>query len=191
MRLLVVEDEAPMARLLRRNLEARDYHVAVAENGAAGLAQVAAYLAEIERGGMTKSGEPDIIRDTGPTIVWDGRYLPGLWLMDRAIGLALDCGPGWTIPDAIRLGRAVEPYNIMWIEDILTGDYVPWVNASAYREVTQATTTPVHTGEQIYLRHHFKELFEKQAVRCALILALARTGSRRAARTAIVVMTIS
>ncbi len=82
-----------------------------------------------------------------------------------AIGLALDCGPGWTIPDAIRLGRAVEPYNIMWIEDILTGDYVPWVNASAYREVTQATTTPVHTGEQIYLRHHFKELFEKQAVR--------------------------
>jgi hypothetical protein len=54
-----------------------------------------------------------------------------------AIGLALDCGPGWTIPDAIRLGRAVEPYNIMWIEDILTGDYVPWVNASAYREVTR------------------------------------------------------
>ena len=25
------------------------------------------------------------------------------------IGLALDCGPGWTVPDAIRLARALEP----------------------------------------------------------------------------------
>ena len=25
------------------------------------------------------------------------------------VGLALDCGPGWTVPDAIRLARAVEP----------------------------------------------------------------------------------
>ena len=29
-----------------------------------------------------------------------------------AIGLALDCGPGFTVPDAIRLGRALEKLNI-------------------------------------------------------------------------------
>ncbi|MGI6377008.1 MAG: mandelate racemase/muconate lactonizing enzyme family protein [Anaerolineae bacterium] len=81
------------------------------------------------------------------------------------VGLALDCGPGWMVPDAIRLARALEPLNIAWLEDMLTGDYTPYVMADTYRELTQSTMTPIHTGEQIYLRHHFKELFEKQAVR--------------------------
>ena len=81
------------------------------------------------------------------------------------IGLALDCGPGFMVPDAIRLARALEPLNIMWLEDLLTGDYVPWVHADVYREVTRATTVPIHTGEQIYLRHNFKELIETKAVR--------------------------
>jgi L-alanine-DL-glutamate epimerase-like enolase superfamily enzyme len=81
------------------------------------------------------------------------------------VGLALDCGPGWTVPDAIKLAHAVEPYNVMWLEDLLTGDYIPYVNAEQYREVTRSTTTPIHTGEQIYLRQNFKELIETQAVR--------------------------
>jgi len=80
------------------------------------------------------------------------------------VGLALDCGPGMTVPDAIRLARALEPYHIMWLEDMLTGDYTPYVMADLYRQVTESTSTPIHTGEQIYLRQHFKELFEKQAV---------------------------
>src|SRR6266542_314621 len=81
------------------------------------------------------------------------------------VGLALDCGPGWTVPDAIRLARALEPLNVMWLEDLLTGDYVPYVNPDAYREVTRATSTPIHTGEQIYLRQNFKDLIEQHAVR--------------------------
>jgi L-alanine-DL-glutamate epimerase-like enolase superfamily enzyme len=80
------------------------------------------------------------------------------------IGLALDCGPGMTVPDAIRLARALEPYNLMWMEDMITGDYVPYVNADVYREVTRATSTPIHTGEQIYLRQNFKALIEGHAV---------------------------
>ena len=80
------------------------------------------------------------------------------------VGLALDCGPGWTVPDAIRFARAVEPLNVMWLEDMITGDYVPYVNADVYREVTRATSTPIHTGEQIYLRQNFKELIESHAV---------------------------
>jgi L-alanine-DL-glutamate epimerase-like enolase superfamily enzyme len=81
------------------------------------------------------------------------------------VGLALDCGPGWTVPDAIRLARALEPLNITWLEDMLTGDYTPYVNADQYREVTRSTSTPIHTGEQIYLRQNFVDLIEKQAVR--------------------------
>ncbi|MEP7357319.1 MAG: mandelate racemase/muconate lactonizing enzyme family protein [Anaerolineales bacterium] len=81
------------------------------------------------------------------------------------IGLAIDCGPGWMVPDAIRLAKAVEPLNLMWLEDLITGDYSPHVGASVYREVTQATSTPIHTGEQIYLRQNFMELIEGHAVR--------------------------
>ena len=80
------------------------------------------------------------------------------------VGLALDCGPGFTVSDAIRLAKAVEPLNIMWLEDMLTGDYTPYVLADLYREVTRTTSTPIHTGEQIYLRQNFKDLFEKKAV---------------------------
>ena len=81
------------------------------------------------------------------------------------IGLALDCGPGWVLPDAIRFARAVEKHHLMWLEDMLTGDYVPFVNADVYRDLTQSTLTPIHTGEQIYLRQNFKDLIERQAVR--------------------------
>lgn len=81
------------------------------------------------------------------------------------IGLALDCGPGWMVPDAIRVAQALEPLNLMWLEDLITGDYTPYVLPSLYREVTQRTSIPIHTGEQIYLRQNFKDLIEQQAVR--------------------------
>ncbi|MFC0406683.1 mandelate racemase/muconate lactonizing enzyme family protein [Roseomonas elaeocarpi] len=85
-------------------------------------------------------------------------------VLGDGIGLALDCGPGMSVSDAIRLARAVEPYNLMWLEDMITGDYVPYVNADLYREVTRATSTPIHTGEQIYLRQNYKQLIESHAV---------------------------
>ena len=62
------------------------------------------------------------------------------------VGLALDCGPGFTVPDAVRLAKAVEPLNVMWLEDMITGDYTPFVQADLYREVTSKTSTPIHTG---------------------------------------------
>ena len=80
------------------------------------------------------------------------------------VGLALDCGPGWMVPDVIRMAKALEPYHIMWLEDTITGDYVPYTLADVYREVTRASTIPIHTGEQIYLRQNFKELIETHAV---------------------------
>ena len=80
------------------------------------------------------------------------------------VGLALDCGPGWMLPDAKRFAKAVEPYNIYWLEDLLTGDYVPWVDVDGFRDLTESTTTPIHTGEQMYLRNNFVQLIEKRAV---------------------------
>jgi L-alanine-DL-glutamate epimerase-like enolase superfamily enzyme len=68
------------------------------------------------------------------------------------------------VPDAIRLAKALEPLNVMWLEDMITGDYMPYTLADVYREVTRSTSTPIHTGEQVYLRQNFKELIERHAV---------------------------
>ena len=80
------------------------------------------------------------------------------------VGLALDCGPGFTVPDALKLAKALEGKNIMWLEDMITGDYTPYVLADLYTQVTPYTSTPIHTGEQIYLRQNFVELIERNAV---------------------------
>jgi L-alanine-DL-glutamate epimerase-like enolase superfamily enzyme len=86
-------------------------------------------------------------------------------VLGDSVGLALDCGPGWTVPDAIRFARLVEPLNLMWLEDLVTGDYTPHVSPKLLRDVTSSTSTPTHTGEQIYLRQNFMELIEQRAVR--------------------------
>ena len=85
-------------------------------------------------------------------------------VLGTSVGLALDCGPGWLPADALRFARAIEPMNVMWCEDMLTGDYSTHVSAHTYRDLTMQTTTPIHTGEQIYLRHNFRELIETRAV---------------------------
>ena len=80
------------------------------------------------------------------------------------VGLALDAGPGFLPKDALAVCRACEAMNLVWIEDMLTGDYTPYPNAELYRDLKMSTTVPIHTGEQIYLRQNFKDLIEKQAV---------------------------
>jgi L-lactate dehydrogenase len=55
-----------------------------------GLAQCEAYVEQIELGQMTCDGEPDVVRDSGGTVVWDGGYRPGLWLVDRATNLGIE-----------------------------------------------------------------------------------------------------
>lgn len=53
-----------------------------------GLALCPAYIEQIESGQMATQGEPEIVRDTGSVFVWDGRYLPGPWLVSQALNKA-------------------------------------------------------------------------------------------------------
>jgi L-alanine-DL-glutamate epimerase-like enolase superfamily enzyme len=80
------------------------------------------------------------------------------------IGLAFDCGPGWVVKDAIRFARAVEPLKLAWLEDLITGDFEPYPKPQVFKQVTESTSTPIHTGEELYLRENCMELIETQAV---------------------------
>ena len=53
-----------------------------------GMALCPQYLEQIEKGLMVKTGAPDIVRDSGAVFVWDGNYLPGPWLVSKALDLA-------------------------------------------------------------------------------------------------------
>jgi L-lactate dehydrogenase len=55
-----------------------------------GLALLPAYLAEVEKGSMSKSGEPRVVADFPAAVTWDGARLPGPWLVVRAIDLAME-----------------------------------------------------------------------------------------------------
>ncbi|MBN2450028.1 MAG: mandelate racemase/muconate lactonizing enzyme family protein [Lentisphaeria bacterium] len=80
------------------------------------------------------------------------------------VAMALDCGPGWKVPGAVEFARRVEALRPLWLEDLVTGDYTPYVGADLYRAVKQQTHVNLHTGEQIYLRQNFRELIETRAV---------------------------
>ncbi|MBL4811700.1 MAG: mandelate racemase/muconate lactonizing enzyme family protein [Rhodobacteraceae bacterium] len=119
-----------------------------------GTVQTNAYPGTIESGMLTAKGFDHLVAcvaamraELGPDI-----------------GLALDCGPGFTPKDAVRFARAIEQYNILWLEDLVAGDYAPYTRADVFRDICQASPIPIHTGEQIYLRHGFKDLIETRAV---------------------------
>ena len=61
----------------------------LAERSTHGLALLAPYLGEIETGGMRVEGDPETIADFGACLGWDGRKLPGPWLVLRALDHAM------------------------------------------------------------------------------------------------------
>jgi len=50
-----------------------------------GLALAVSYLNEIQAGRLQVSGEPEVVVDRPALAVWDGHYLPGIWLTDKGL----------------------------------------------------------------------------------------------------------
>lgn len=75
------------------------------------------------------------------------------------IDLAIDMHGRYDTHSACRVARALEPYNLMWLEEP-----VPPENVDAMKTVKESSGTPICAGENIYLRWGFRDLLEKQAV---------------------------
>jgi L-alanine-DL-glutamate epimerase-like enolase superfamily enzyme len=63
------------------------------------------------------------------------------------------------IDDCIRLGKALEPYNLAWLEDL-----VPWQFTDQWVQLERELHTPVCTGEDIYALDGFKPLIDARGV---------------------------
>jgi len=55
-----------------------------------GLQLLKPYLKELEAGTMATEGNPVVVQDHGMSLLWDGCYLPGPWLVTRAIDIGLE-----------------------------------------------------------------------------------------------------
>lgn len=75
------------------------------------------------------------------------------------VSLAVDHLGPVTINDAIRLGHAVEPFSLAWLEDIM-----PWQDVEANRLVTRAINVPTLNGEDIYLLDGWREMIKQRAI---------------------------
>ncbi len=58
-----------------------------------------------------------------------------------------------------KVARLMEPLDLMWLEEP-----IPAENVEAFKQITDATTTPICAGENIYLAHGFRKMLELQAV---------------------------
>jgi L-alanine-DL-glutamate epimerase-like enolase superfamily enzyme len=57
-----------------------------------------------------------------------------------------------------RVAIELEPLRLLWLEEP-----VPAENVDAMRDVRESTKTPICCGENLFLRHGFREVLEKKA----------------------------
>jgi L-alanine-DL-glutamate epimerase-like enolase superfamily enzyme len=75
------------------------------------------------------------------------------------IPLAIDHVGHVPLEDCIKLAKRLERFNLAWMEDSL-----PWHMTDQCKRLADATTTPMGTGEDIYLKENFLPLLESGAV---------------------------
>jgi len=76
-----------------------------------------------------------------------------------AVPLAADHFGHFSVNDAIRLARALMPYQLAWLEDL-----VPWQYTDLWKQITSSVDVPTLTGEDIYLKEEFIKLVDAHAV---------------------------
>lgn len=60
------------------------------------------------------------------------------------VALMVDANQQWDRPTALRMGRRLEPYNLVWIEEPLDA-----FDAQGHADLARALDTPVATGEML------------------------------------------
>lgn len=87
--------------------------------------------------------------------------------MRDAVGMDLqianDAHGKWNLPVAIRIAQAMEPYEIMWQEDLM-----PLLNWEALRQLQESTKTPVCISERLLTRWQHRLFIEGGSARIVM-----------------------
>ena len=79
--------------------------------------------------------------------------------LPAGVDLAVDMHGRYDLGTAKRMAHELEPFRLLWLEEP-----VPPENVDAMRDVRESCHVPICAGENLFLRHGFRELLEKQAV---------------------------
>ncbi|MBN2060357.1 MAG: mandelate racemase/muconate lactonizing enzyme family protein [Deltaproteobacteria bacterium] len=84
----------------------------------------------------------------------------------------------WTVPEAIRMGHALEPYNPYWLEDPIglhQGD-ICLEDTAALAQIKSAVDVPVAAGETFSTKYGFRRMVEDKAVDIVIVDVLRAGG---------------
>lgn len=81
----------------------------------------------------------------------------------NAMEVAMEFHGYWNLPCAIAIARACEPFQPLWLEEMLGQD-----NMAAYRELASATSLPLTVSERLMTSWQYRELLENRAARTVM-----------------------
>jgi len=76
------------------------------------------------------------------------------------IEILMEFHSNWNLTSAIRIAKALEPYQPMWLEDMLLPG-----NFQQYRQLAEATSLPLTISERMAGRMQFLQLLESRAAK--------------------------
>ncbi len=80
----------------------------------------------------------------------------------RAVGdrmqIAIEGHARWDLPHAVRIARALERFDIMWLEELIPPD-----NVESYVRLKSATTIPLCASERVFTRFGFRQFVQSNA----------------------------
>ena len=83
-------------------------------------------------------------------------------LVREALGMEMDIAVEfhgyWNLPCAVKISRALEPYEVMWLEELLPQD-----NLAVYKTLAARVSSPLCISERLLTRWGFREVLENGA----------------------------
>jgi len=112
-------------------------------------AQARGFVADGFKAVKMRIGLPDIGRDLERVAAVRDAIGPDIALM-------ADANQGLTVSHAIRLGRGLEPFNLVWFEEPVQA-----YDLAGSARVAAALDTPIASGETEYAKYGFQDMLER------------------------------
>ena len=77
--------------------------------------------------------------------------------------IAVDCWAEFDFPSAVRIAKALEPYNVLYLEDAMLMQ-----NAETYARLAAETSVPICMSETLATRYEYRDFFEHKA--CGVVM---------------------
>jgi L-alanine-DL-glutamate epimerase-like enolase superfamily enzyme len=91
------------------------------------------------------------------------------WIRDirdtagNRMDIAVDCWADFDFPSALRIAKAIEPYNILYLEDAMLMQ-----SPDTFARLAAATSVPICMSETLATRYEYRDFLEKKA--CGVVM---------------------